>query len=151
MDVTIHLSDRKLGSWSLSGPLWLGGSFQASLNARLPGAGLIVSISVVAVTNPPLPVLSLMRPYTPAEGWRSGFLIAPQLGWQAFAVRYGATQAQRRLLGLLDGNRGLETELAITVQTPKREVMMYCEPPNQSLLRRGTALSVRILGGLAGL
>jgi len=152
-DITVRLVDRKLGSWSLSGPLWLGGSFQASLSARLPilGAGLVASISLVALTHPALPVLSLMRPYSPSEGWTSGFLIAPQLGWRSLAVRYGATQAQRRIVAFLEGNRGLEPELPVTVQTPAREAVMYCEPRRLSPIRTGAALGLRLLGGLAGL
>jgi hypothetical protein len=176
-DVSIRLVDRKRGSWSLSGPAGpasIGGPLQASISSRLPswGAGLFelstytASISLSAFASPLLPLLAiapktvgifpmlvLQRPFLPGEGWKSGFLIAPRLGWQVSVLSYAATQVQRRVLPLLAGDRGLETELPIIVETSAGEGVMYCEPPNPPLmpLRNGAAFGLRLLGGLAGL
>jgi hypothetical protein len=173
-NVSIRLTDRKRGSWSLSGPagpMSIAGPLQASISSRLParGAGLfdlsayIASFSLLAFAHPILPLLSitskasgilpvfaLQRPFSPGEGWKSGFLIAPQLGWRATAVSYGATQIQQRLLPLLAGDRGLTKELPVTVVTAAGEGVMYCEPPSPSLspLRTGAALGLRLLGGI---
>ena len=100
------------------GPLSIAGPLQASLSSRLPacGSGLLelltytASFSIVAFAHPVLPflaiaskgpvmpVLAVQRPFTPGEGWMSGFAIAPQLGWQRTARGYATTQIQQRLL-----------------------------------------------------
>jgi len=100
-----------------------------------------------------LPVASLQRPYMPGEGWRSGFAIAPQLGWRLMGARYVATQLEQRLLPILNGNRGLEPELAITVHRPSSDTTVVCEPPGNKLasLRRVTGIALHGLVSLSGL
>ena len=105
-DVTVRLTERKRGSWRLSGPAGpaaLAGPLEASLGTRLPpwGRGLLelssytASVSLLAFAHPLLPILNapkaftpilaFERPYVPGEGWKSGFLIAPQLAIQDWA------------------------------------------------------------------
>jgi hypothetical protein len=168
-NVTICLIERKRGSWSLSGPVGpmsIGGPLQASIGSRLPawGAGFSASIGLLAFTHPILPllaftsktsgilpVLMLHRPFSPGEGWKSGFVVAPQLGWRFSAITYAAAQMQQRLLPALAGDRA--PELSVTVETPAGEGVMYCEPPRPTLapLRSATAFGLQLLGGLVGL
>jgi hypothetical protein len=168
-DVTIRFTERKRGSWSLSGPVGpmsIGGPLQASISSRLPawGAGFSASLGLLAFTHPilpllaftsktsgVLPVLMMHRPFSPGEGWKSGFVVAPQLGWQFSVVSYAAAQMQQRLLPVLAGDRA--PELPVTVETSAGEGVMYCEPPRPTLapLRSGAAFGLQLLGGLAGL
>jgi hypothetical protein len=175
-DVTIHLKERKRGSWNLSGPVGpasFAGPLSASISSRLPpwGQGLfelstyLASVTVLAFSNPLLPVMSifpkgplipvlaLSRPFNPGEGWKSGFSIVPQLGWRGAALIYATSQVQHRLLPLLAGDRGLIPELPVTVEGPNAEGTMFCEPPAPRLmpLRTAASLSLRFLGVLTGL
>ena len=111
-DVNVRLTERKRNAWRLSGPVGpasFAGPLVATINSRLPqwGSGLFelstytASLSVYAFAGPLfplltlgsklpvwLPIIALQRPYSPGEGWRSGFMLAPQLGWQLTAMAY---------------------------------------------------------------
>jgi len=175
-DILIRVKERKRGAWNLSGPVGpasLAGPLVASIHSRLPawGSGLFelstfaASISVFAFARPLmpylginqkaawLPLLALQRPFTPAAGWKSGFTVVPQLGWQYSALSYGITQLQRRTLPLLAGDRGLEGDLPVTVQTPNQQTALYCQPPAPrfSALRTAASLALRLAGAVTGL
>jgi outer membrane protein insertion porin family len=174
-DIDIRVMERKRGSWNLSGPVGpasIAGPLQASIRTRLPawGSGLLeastysVSLTMFAFVHSLLPVLglpkiplipfaSLNRPYTPGEGWKSGFMIVPQLGWQYMVMGYGISQLQHRLLPVLEGDRGLEPELPVTVETPTSQTTMFCEPPAPrfSPVRSALAMGLRFVGSMAGL
>lgn len=175
-NINIQLHERKGGAWSFSGPVGpvsIGGPLEANIRSRLPawGSGLLelstysAAISLYAFLPPLIPAISLLpkgtilpilaiqRPYVPGEGWRSGFMIAPQLGWRALGAIYGVTQIQQRLLPKLAGDRGLIPELPVTVETHKGEAMMYCEPapPRLAALRMGASFALRFLGVFTGL
>ena len=175
-DISIQLREHKGRSWNLSGPVGpasFAGPLVASLRSRLPswGSGLLelsmysAAISLYAFAPPLVPVLSavpkrpflpilaLQRPFLPGEGWKSGFYIAPQLGWRALGVGYSITQIQQRVLPLLAGDRGLVPELPVTIITAKGEAQMFCEPPKPRLvpLRMSASIAIRFLGVLAGL
>jgi outer membrane protein insertion porin family len=151
-DIIVRLTERKRGAWQLSGPVGpftIFGPLEASLRSRLPpwGSGLFelasysASVSMYAFAHPILPlvavnskrrflpVLALTRPFSPGEGWRSGFSVAPQLGWRWSALSYASTQAGQRLLPVLSGDQGLAPELQVTVEGPSSEGLMLCEPP----------------------
>jgi hypothetical protein len=100
-----------------------------------------------------LPVLALSRPFSPGEGWESGFTIAPELGWKAPALGYSLTQMQQRLLPVLAGESGLVAELPVTVEGPSREGVMFCEPgpPRFGKVRYGAAIALRLLGAFMGI
>lgn len=165
-DVTLRLTERQHHAWSISGPvgpLSIAGPLQASLSSRLPawGSGLLelstytASFSLVAFAHPllpflaiaskspVLPVLAVQRPFTPGEGCMSGFVIAPQLGWQRTALGYATTQIQQRLLP-----NAPEEELTVTVERPNTETTLICDPPRPRVanLRRGVGLCLRLLG-----
>jgi hypothetical protein len=120
------------------------------------------SVSLLAFANPlapflsitskshVLPVLSVQRPFTQAEGWASGFVFAPQLGWRTSTLSYAGTQVQRRLLAMLAGDRGLVPALPVTVERPKGEMEFYCEPPKPRLstLRNSVAVGLQLVGAL---
>jgi len=173
-DVTLRLTERKRGSWRLSGPVGpaaLAGPLEASLGSRLPpwGRGLLelstytASVSVLAFAHPLLPILNapkpfvpilaLERPYVPGEGWKSGFLIAPQLGWKDSLLAYGATQIQQRLLPLVSADRSIEPDLDITVNRPAGEAVLSCEPPKPrlGLFRYTASVALRLIGSLSAL
>jgi len=171
-DVTVRLAERKRRAWALSGPLGpvsLAGPLQASLSSRLPawGRGLLelstytASISLLGplksisplfalTTNRSfLPVFALSRPYTPGEGWTSGFAFAPQLGWQSVLLTYGTSQMQHRLLSVLAGDRENPEPLALAVERPKGPTALLCEPPKPRMaaLRGTAAFGLRVMGG----
>jgi Surface antigen variable number repeat len=175
-NIAIHLKERKRGSWNFSGPVGpasFAGPLDASIRSRLPawGRGLLelssytASVSLIAFAHPLLPVLSILpngrlfpllmlsRPFTPGEGWTSGFSIVPQLGWQASGLIYAISQIQHRLLPVLAGDRGLVAELPVTVGGPNRDGTMFCEAPAPGLmpLRTAASFGVRFLGVLIGL
>jgi hypothetical protein len=175
-DLTVKLTELKRGSWRPSGPAGppsFAGSLEASLKSRLPpwGSGLFelatytASVSVFAFAHPILPllaverrrkllaVLALSRPFSPGEGWESGFSIAPELGWRASALGYSLTQMQQRLLAVLAGDSGLVPELAVTVEGPGRGGVMFCEPapPRFAKLRYGGTIALRLLGAFVGI
>jgi hypothetical protein len=172
-DIEIRLAERNRRAWSISGPLGtmsFAGPLQASISSRLPpwGRGVFelstfaASLSLLAFSQPLLPLLSvtsnrhlllvlaLERPFTPGEGWRSGFVIAPQMGWRFPAMSYAAAQFQHRLLPVLTGDRGLETELPVIMERPHGDATLLCAPPKPRLfaLRMAAAMLVQFLGAL---
>jgi outer membrane protein insertion porin family len=172
-DIEIRLTERNRRAWSISGPLGtmsFAGPLQASLSSRLPAWGQGVfelstyaaSLSLLAFSQPLLPFLSitstrhlllvmaLERPFTPGEGWRSGFVIAPQMGWRFPAMSYAAAQLQHRLLPVLTGDRGLETELPVIMDRPQGDATLLCAPPKPrfAALRVATAMLVQFLGAM---
>lgn len=174
-DIDIRLMERKRGSWNLSGPVGpasLAGPLEASINSRLPawGRGLIeastytISLTMFAFVHPLipgigltqipfLPIAALNRPYTPGEGWKSGFMIAPQLGWEYIVMGYGLTQLRHRLTPVLTGDRSLEPELAVTVEAPASQTTMFCQPPAPRLypLRNSIAMALGFVASMSGL
>jgi outer membrane protein insertion porin family len=173
-DIDFRVVDRKRGSWHLSGPVGpasVAGPVEASIRTRLPawGAGLLeastytVSLSLFAFTHailpiglphiPLIPIAALNRPFTPGEGWKSGFMIVPQIGWQYMVMGYGVTQLEHRLIPILQGDRGLEPEIPVTVDTPNSRSTMFCEPaaPRFSPVRTALVVGLRFIGSMAGL
>jgi hypothetical protein len=99
------------------------------------------------------PILLLQRPFTPAGGWLTGFTFAPQLGWRNFATGYAATQLQQRLLPLVQGERGIETDLNVTVVRPEGDAAMVCEVPKPRLgpIRAAGTIGLHLLGTVPGI
>ncbi len=170
-DVDIRLTERNRRAWSISGPIGpvsFAGPLQASLSSRLPpwGRGLFelstyaASVTLLAFAHPLLPFLSLTskspwlpilaleRPFTPGEGWRSGFVLAPQMAWRPLTLSYATSQLQHRLLPTLAGDRGLEPELPVTMERPQGDTMLFCEPPKPRFakLRVTVAMLIQFLG-----
>ncbi|MCU1273619.1 MAG: outer membrane protein/protective antigen OMA87-like protein, partial [Bryobacterales bacterium] len=170
-DVVIGLRERKHRAWAISGPLGplsFAGPLTGSLSTRLPpwGQGLLelstytASVSLVAFANPLAPFLSvaskrlflptlvLERAYSPAEGWKSGFFLAPQLGWSPSVLHYATTQIEHRILTALTRDSGLEPELPVTVENRN---VMFCEPPTPRSAKVAKALTValQLLGAIA--
>jgi outer membrane protein insertion porin family len=169
-DVLVPLTERKFRAWAISGPVGpvsLAGPLQASLSSRLPGWGqgmfelstYVASISLAAFTHPLIPwlaasavrfqpVVAIQRPFTPGEGWKSGFVIAPQIGWPRSALIYAVTQLQNRLLPA-----ALEPELPVTVARSQGDAAMLCEPrpPRFAALRLTAAMAARFLSAIASL
>ena len=174
-DIDVRLIERKRGAWNLSGPVGpasLAGPLEASIRTRLPawGRGFLelstytASISIFAFAKPLIPFLGLpklpflpiaflQRPYTPGQGWKSGFMIAPQIGWQYMVLGYGMTQLQHKLTPLLEGDRGLETQLPVTMETPSSQSTMFCQPPPPKMypVRSALALALRLVASMSGL
>lgn len=174
-DIDIRVTERKRGSWNLSGPVGpasIAGPVEASIRTRLPawGSGILeastytMSLSVYAFMHsflpafglpkiPIIPLAALNRPYTPGEGWKSGIMIIPQLGWKYGVLGYGVSQAQHRLIPVLQGDRGLEPELPVTVESPNSQTTMFCEPqaPKFSPARNALAMALRFFGSMTGM
>ena len=169
-DVSVRLTERKRGAWNISGPMGpasFAGPLQASLSARLPpwGRGMLelstytASISLLAFAHPILPfwpaafkglwpVLALQRPFSPGEGWKSGFTMAPQMGWRASVLSYASAQMRQRLSAGLAGEQ--EPDLVVWVKRPAGDVAMLCEPPRPRFapVRNAAVVGLRLLGAL---
>jgi hypothetical protein len=136
-DITVQLTERKRGRWSLSGPLPL----SASVNMRLPGASSFLlnfnslaysTILKLAYNRRFFPVVSLERPYTPGEGWKSGFAFAPQMGPHWMALHYLGAQLEGRLGPKLAGTR--VPDLTIGMPRPDGDTApILCEAPHPRL------------------
>jgi outer membrane protein assembly factor BamA len=174
-DVRVNLRERKMGSWLLSGPVGpmsVAGPLQFMLASRLPswGAGVleastyIASFSLLAQADPisrlltgssrrMLPVLAIQRPFTPGEGWKSGFTIAPQFGWKSMALSYGTTQLRERMVPWLQGNEAFTPALPVPVERENGEAVLLCEPADARLrwLRKGAAVALQFAGFIAAL
>src|SRR5262249_42736160 len=109
--------------------------------------------ALAATTKSFLPVAALERPWFPGSGWMSGFVLAPQLGWQFTATTYAAAQLRQRLSPLIAGDRGLVADLPVTIETESGERTMICEPPKPrfSVLRTAAGFSLQILTSLPSL
>jgi len=96
-------------------------------------------------TIPFLPVLSLRRPFSASDGWKSGFVVGPQLGWKASAVSYPVTQIQQRLLPVLSGIPA--PDLEITVEGAKGEMITNCQAQSRGFgpLRRTATVGLQLL------
>jgi len=172
-DIEIRLKERNRRAWSISGPLGtmsFAGPLQASISSRLPpwGRGVFelstyaASVSLLAFSQPLLPFLSIAskhhlllvlafeRPFTPGEGWRSGFVIAPQMGWRQSAMSYASAQLQHRLLPTLTGDGSVDPELSVIMERPQGEATLLCAPPKPRFasLRIVAAMLVQFLGQL---
>jgi hypothetical protein len=91
-----------------------------------------------------VPVFAIQRPSVPGQGWKSGFAIAPQLGWRGLMTGYAATQFQQRLLPVISGERSVEPILSVT-----GDVQMSCEAkPRLKLVRTAATFAVQALGAL---
>jgi hypothetical protein len=159
-DIALHLTERKRGSWKLSGPVGpasLAGPLQASIMSRLPWwTSYTLSVSVLALAQPLIPGLTpvksfipigaLQRPFMPGLGWMSGFTIAPQLGWRNTGAAYVATQITQRLSPRLSGERSAQPPLAVQVG----DTVKYCEAPKPRLhlVRTGAGVALNFLGAL---
>ncbi len=173
-DISVRLHEHKGGAWRLSGPVGpasLAGPLEASLSSRLPpwGSGLFelstytASISLYAFASPLLllatpklpllPVLSIQRPFSPGEGWKSGLLFAPQLGWRASVLSYSVTQLQQRVIPILSGDRGLVPALPVRIEPSKDEAVLFCEPPQPRWMpvRSAAIFAIRLAGAFTGL
>jgi hypothetical protein len=72
------------------------------------------------------------------------------MGWRFPAMSYAAAQFQHRLLPVLTGDRGLETELPVIVERPRGDATLLCTPskPRLFALRMAVAMLIQILGAL---
>ncbi len=147
-DITLRLTERKRGAWNFAGP-W---PLQGSVSARLPkwatyAASVTVFGSSLKILNLPhrlMPVFALQRPFTAGDGWKSGFAIAPQVGWRGGAAGYAATQLQQRLLPRVSGERSAEPELPVT-----GDVSMSCvAKPRLKLVRTAASIALQFVGTL---
>ncbi len=174
-DIDFRVMEQKHGSWSISGPVGpvsVAGPVEGSVRMRLPawGSGILeastysVSLSMFAFLHtflpiagipkvPLLPLAALSRPYTPGEGWKSGFSIIPQLGWEYMVMGYGVTQISHRLIPVLEGDRGLEPQIPVTVDTPSSRTTMFCQPPAPRFfaVREILAMGLRFASSMSGL
>jgi outer membrane protein insertion porin family len=175
-DITVHLTERKRGAWSLSGPVGpmsLAGPLRGSVGSRLPpwGRGLLelstytLSFNVFAFSRSFLPILSvasnrrllgvvaLERPFMPGAGWLSGFAVAPQIRWKASALSYASRQIHQRLQPLIAGDRGLVPEIQVAVNRPAGDAILFCEPPKPRFgaLRTSAGFALHLLGALPSL
>lgn len=137
--LTLWLREKPRGRWTLAGPLGplsLAGPLQFSIGSRLPAWGrgplelstYTATFSLLVFSQPALralslaprrswlPLVGLERSYLPGQRWQSGFLVAPQLGWQGMLTSYGLTQARHRLLGALATDPGAGDGLAVPVR-----------------------------------
>lgn len=171
-DIKVRLTERKSGSWNLSGPVGpprIAGALQASLMTRLPpwGRGAFdlstytVSASLLAFAHPIIPalavkrfvpILALSRGFIPGASWTTGFVVAPQLGWQGSLVSTAVTQLQGRFLPQLKPNRGLTPALTISVEGDTPDGTILCQQPKPRFrsVRTIAAVGLRLPSSLLG-
>lgn len=132
-DLEIHLRERKAGSWLLSGPVGpvsLAGPARFTLASRLPswGRGLLdLSSYYLSVhLSPGQAVFALQRPFVPSQGWASGFVLAPQLGWKNMAAQYAGNQFRERALHRASLP---EPAILVTIERADGETILVCDPP----------------------
>jgi hypothetical protein len=175
-DIAIRLTERKRRAWAICGPVGpvsFAGPLQGSLSSRLPpwGRGLFelstytASISLLAFSHSLipllsipsggrfLPVLALQRPFMASEGWKSGFILAPGIGWRLPAASYATTQLRERLLPTLIGDRSVTPTLSAALSRSQEDVVLLCEPPKPrlALLRNSAAIALRLISVLPAL
>jgi outer membrane protein assembly factor BamA len=149
-DVSIRLTERKRGKWSISGPagtVKIGGPLDASLSLRV--VNYTLNLSLVALARPIVPTVPVKRLIYLAgvqragTGWLSGISLAPQLGWQFAAMTYAAGQLRQRLTPLLAGDHDLIPDLPVRVETPGGEKALLCQAPRP---RYWTARKLALIG-----
>jgi len=157
VDLTLRVKEKPRGRWTLSGPLGptaLGGPLEYSIGARLPAWGrgplelstYAASFHLFAFSFPVLeavsllprtrwlPLLALERPYLPGQGWQSGFVVAPQLGWKATPSSYFLTQLRQAAMKALKEENAAQPTLAVPVfrlresSEPASAGFLLCEP-----------------------
>ncbi|HEV2445759.1 MAG TPA: hypothetical protein VGS58_07545, partial [Candidatus Sulfopaludibacter sp.] len=98
-----------------------------------------------------VPIAALARGYLPGDSFRSGFVIAPQLGWQGWLAATGTAQLQGRILPLLTPSRGLVPELTVAVEGDGIYGAIYCDAPQPRLhaLRAAASIALRLPGAVA--
>jgi outer membrane protein assembly factor BamA len=153
-DITIFLKEKKSRHWYMSGPvgpLSFAGPLQLAIGSRLPawGQGVLelstytVSMNLMLFAKPLstilpmlpnrrfIPELLIRRPLLPGQNFLSGFVIAPQFGWQGALVGYGISHMRDSLGGLLGSDRPYITDLPVAIVHPGVEgrEMMYCQAP----------------------
>lgn len=175
-DIVVKVKEVKRGRWSLSGPVGtvsMGGPLQGAVMSRLPawGRGIfemstyVASFSVIGFANPYsqimpflpnrkwMPILMVERPFMEGQGWKSGFMIAPQLGTRWMLFNYGLSQAQGRLRNWIQGDMPAQVPIVLPIQrvspkltggtAPTVANSLVCDPVKS----RWTPL--RTVGGLA--
>ena len=108
--ITVRVAERKRSAWNISGPvgpLSLAGPLQASITTRMPvWSTWMLSVGMFAFARPLLPILNAPKRFTPIFYLqRSGFTIAPQLGWKYTAAAYANSRLQSLLLPATDWRR----------------------------------------------
>jgi len=160
-EIVIHLTERRPRAWNFAGPLPL----SANIGGRLPawGKGLLElstytvsfhllaysAILKLATARRVLPVLALERPFTPGDGWLSGFAFAPQIPLKLSAANYLFTQFDRRVQPILAGERG--PDLTLSFQRPAGEAALLCPAPRPRFATTRTAagIALRVVRSLA--
>ncbi len=124
VNLTIPVKENPRGRWSLTGPLGpvsALGPLAFSIASRLPGVGQgplelstyraefsllawpqLVSLWPFKQRTRWLPLLAIERPYLPGQWWQSGFVLAPQLGWEGTAATYAHTHTLLAARAVLD-------------------------------------------------
>jgi len=141
-DVNIYLVERKRRAWNFSGPIPAVASITGKLVSTYSLSFHLLAFSSIlklATNKRVLPVVSAEIPFTPGQGWRSGLVFAPQLGWPSMAFGYAATQLRQRVEPLLAGTRA--PDLMVT----SGDKAMVCRYPKPRLatVRTGTAVALR--------
>ena len=120
-------------------PPWGRGIFELStyyLSFSLIGYAHLIAAFLPMAFNKRglLPVLSIFRPYTPGEGWKSGILIAQQLGWQA------------------TGNSRYVSALPVTFERAGGDGVLLCDPPKAKYqkARMGAAFLLQFAASVPG-
>ncbi len=165
-EITVRIREKKARFWNISGPagpMSLAGPLEFTLGSRLPpwGRGLLelstytVSAQAMFFSKPLNSLLSFLpnrrflllatirRPPLPGQPFRSGFTVAPQLGWQGMLASYGVSQMRGWARAAFQTNRALTPMLPVTVAKDDSEGTLSCEPPHSKLDR------MKQIGGIA--
>jgi outer membrane protein insertion porin family len=143
-DLVIQLKDKKSRQWFVSGPVGpmsFAGPLHLAVGTRLPawGQNLLelstysVSMNFMVFAKPLgqlipglsygryMTALTIQRPALPGQRFLSGFVIAPQLGWEGMLVGYGISQTRGALGGLFESERAYIPPLPVTLSHARAE------------------------------
>jgi hypothetical protein len=179
-NLTIPLKENPRGRWAFSGPLGPVSAFGPlafTLASRLPGVGRgplelstyraefsllawphFVSLWPLKQNTRWLPFFSLERPYLPGQEWKSGFILAPQLGWKGTGAYYAYTHLLTGARAALDRDSppgpGFSVPASWSIPTADdasrlpNAGLLRCEPHKSTWARlRDTGFSVADLAG----
>jgi len=149
-NVTINLTERKRHAWSFSGPVPVAASITGKIISTYGLSFHLLAFDTIlklTANKRLLPVLSLDRAFTPAEGWKSGLMFAPQLGWRGTVFSYASVQLQQRLLPKLAGTRAPD----LAVQSGDKTLLCRYPKLRFSTVRIGASFVVRFATTFSGL
>jgi hypothetical protein len=140
--VDIQLTERKRHAWNFSGPVPVAASITGKVISTYALSFHLLAFSTIlklATNKTVLPVVSAEMPFTPGQGWLSGFVFAPQIGPVGMALAYAGNQLRERLSPALMGIRAPD----LAIMSGEHELACRYPKPRFSTIRIGGNLALK--------